>query len=620
MNIVFVLLSFLLASQVECQGESITKAKRLAVAEETFDDNESFEETVESDSSSVSDDDFQDELESGNFSKPVVIKEKPGTKPEATPKPKPDWEGDNADEESEGEAAKTDDMGDTELIRTEGKPGWVEKVLKKAKAILKKKESDSMDGEEHTSGSPTDTQLDEIPSGPFNTLKNAFGTLGSKATGAKKGLTALKGKWNTLSFGDRAVMTQTLQSAASNIDKFAKAGDDPIGAVQGALNMVGQFAALAGPTGQIVAVALSFVSGFLSLFGIGGKKKKSIGQIVREEIDEALAQFYEQDLSNQARGIAKTFDVSKAYVDRLAQSGNKLTVAQAGSLERNVPLYLGLEFMGTLSSEIERLLRANKRNEAKKTLRYIELYAKMAVLKDVIMQEVATLLPDELEPNRQAMFAAHNVLRDQQKELVQFLRAGRFDKSHNKMAVNYFDPDVNPVTDAYMTAVLKIPDYDRSMAGIWCLTPVISGKRELPTTWLRKYDNLMAGGHPYITPYNEGCFWKLIPHGNHLYTVVNTYGGRKYDYYGQYMSFDILSGDRSRLTVESDADLWEIYGNHQKRIRSKWGCDSGNKWCNRQIQPQIESFGFWSTKRVTTFRLTSSNIGYIWWITKNPRV
>ena len=353
-------------------------------------------------------------------------------------------------------------------------------------------------------------------------------------------------------------MTQTLQSAASNIEKFAKAGDDPIGAVQGALNMVGQFAALAGPTGQIVAVALSFVSGFLSLFGIGGKKKKSIGQIVREEIDEALAQFYEQDLSNQARGIAKTFDVSKAYVDRLAQSGNKLTVAQAGSLERNVPLYLGLEFMGTLSSEIERLLRANKRNEAKKTLRYIELYAKMAVLKDVIMQEVATLLPDELEPNRQAMFAAQNVLRGQQKELLQFLRAGRFDKSHNKMAVNYFDPDVNPVTDAYMTAVLKIPDYDRSMAGIWCLTPVIYGKRELPITWLR----VLRTSRPYITLKNEGCFWKLIPHGNYLYTVVNTYRGPEYDYYGQYLSFDRSSGC---LTVNEDADLWEIYGVDQKR-------------------------------------------------------
>ena len=219
--------------------------------------------------------------------------------------------------------------------------------------------------------------------------------------------------------------------------------------------------------------------------------------------------------------------------------------------------------MGTLSSEIERLLRANKRNEAKKTVRYIELYATMAVLKDVIMQEVAILLPDELEPNRQALFAAQNVLRGQQKELIQFLRAGGV----GKVALNYFDPDVSPITDAYLTAVLKVPDYDRSMAGIWCLSPNIADEKILPITWFRNHDSLMEGGHPYITPYNADCFWKLIPHGNHLYTVVNTYGGRKYDYYGQYLSFDTLSGDRikSRLTVEGDAVLWEIYGNKQKR-------------------------------------------------------
>jgi hypothetical protein len=130
--------------------------------------------------------------------------------------------------------------------------------------------------------------------------------LGSKATGAKNGLGSLKSQWNDISFGDRAVITQTLQAAASNIDKFANAGDDPLGAVQGALNMVAQFAALAGPTGQIISVALSFVSGFLSLFGAGGKKEKSVGEIVREEIDAALDQFYENSLSNQASGMRKS--------------------------------------------------------------------------------------------------------------------------------------------------------------------------------------------------------------------------------------------------------------------------------------------------------------------------
>ena len=97
-------------------------------------------------------------------------------------------------------------------------------------------------------------------------------------------------------------MTQTLQAAASNIEKFAKAGDNPLGAVQGAINMVAKFAALAGPTGQIVSVALSFVSGFLSLFGAGEKKKKSVGEIVKEEIDAALDKYYEKTLSNDANG------------------------------------------------------------------------------------------------------------------------------------------------------------------------------------------------------------------------------------------------------------------------------------------------------------------------------
>ena len=404
-----------------------------------------------------------------------------------------------------------------------------------------------------------------VPSGPFNKLKNAFDKLGTRAAGAKQGLTELKQKWNQVPFGEREPVVATLQEAASNIASFANAGDDPIGAVQGAINMVGQFAALAGPTGGIVSVALSFVSGFLSLFGVGGGETKSIGEIVREEIDEAFSQFYEKDLSNQARGIAKTFDVSKAYVDRLAQSGRKLTVHEAGSLERNVPLYLGLGFMGTLSSEIERLLNANEKKDVKKTLKYIELYTTMAVLKDVILQEIATLLPEELERNRQAILAAQDFLRSQQRRLLGFLRAGRV----GKLALNYFDPDVNRVTDAYLTALLKCPDYDRSMAGKWCITPSIRGKRPLPIKWSKEHGYyLVQDGHPYITLGNQGCFWKLIPHGHNLYTIVNTYGGPRHDHYGQYLSFDIQNDPYNQATVESDANLWEITGNNQRRYVS----------------------------------------------------
>lgn len=95
--------------------------------------------------------------------------------------------------------------------------------------------------------------------------------------------------------------------------------------------MVAQFAALADPKGQILSVALSFVSGFLNLFGVGGPKKKSIGQIVREEINDAFDKFYEKDLKNQAQGMARTFQISKAYVDRLAQCPSVLKTNSVAS-------------------------------------------------------------------------------------------------------------------------------------------------------------------------------------------------------------------------------------------------------------------------------------------------
>ena len=256
--------------------------------------------------------------------------------------------------------------------------------------------------------------------------------------------------------------------------------------------MVAQFAALAGPKGQILSVALSFVSGFLSLFGVGGPKKKSIGQIVREEINDTFDKFYEKYLKNQAQGMARTFQISKAYVDRLAQSGQPLTLHDAGSLERNVPLYVGLPFMGKLASEIHSLLQTNKPGDAKKTLRYIELYTKMAILKDMILQEVAALLPVELERNRQALLAAQESLRDQQKEQIGFLRKG----ITGKVALNYFDPDEHPFTDLYLTKVLKLPDYDRSLAGIWCLKPVATKGSILSLPWMKKKSRLMKNGHP----------------------------------------------------------------------------------------------------------------------------
>jgi hypothetical protein len=44
------------------------------------------------------------------------------------------------------------------------------------------------------------------------------------------------------------------------------------------------------------------VSGFLSLFGVGQKKKKTVGEIVREEIQAAFEKYHDQKLIKDAKG------------------------------------------------------------------------------------------------------------------------------------------------------------------------------------------------------------------------------------------------------------------------------------------------------------------------------
>ncbi len=183
-------------------------------------------------------------------------------------------------------------------------------------------------------------------------------------------------------------------------------------------------------------------------------------------------------------------------------------------------------------------------------------------MKDMIMQETAALMPDELAPNRNALLATHVVLRNTQKRLLKFLYES--DLSNN--IIPFFDPDVNHITDLYLNTILKVTNYDRSFAGIWCLTPSITDRTHKSLSWSGKESSLMKGGHPYITVKNDGCFWKLIPHGNHLFTVQNRYKCPGHNHCGQYLNTDTTGSNmKNRATIEQYPDIWEIAGTQQKR-------------------------------------------------------
>ena len=370
-------------------------------------------------------------------------------------------------------------------------------------------------------------------------------------------------KWNEISSDDRGAIVKAVQASAALFDKFSKADEDPVGAVRATIDIVSQFTALAGPTGQIISVALSFVSGFLALFGVGKSKtqKPDFSKIVRKEIDAALDKYYDKVLNDEIAGCLNNFVISKAYVDSLSKSGGKLTEHQGLSLKVHVPLWNGLTLLGKLEHRIKALLKENKRETVEKLLKYIELYARLAILKDMILLQSIALLPDQR--NRAALLSSQLALRKKHKSLLQFLFNAKVD---SKLAVRYFDPDTYPVTDKYLSALLKVPHFDRSMAGKWCITQKGRGwsSTNYALGFFMMYRQLMLYGHPYVMSGGITCNWKVVPHGNNLYTISVTLGCPRGRFCDQYMSHDLV-GDRLRVTVEPDADFWEITGKGLKQ-------------------------------------------------------
>ena len=185
-------------------------------------------------------------------------------------------------------------------------------------------------------------------------------------------------------------------------------------------------------------------------------------------------------------------------------------------------------------------------------------------MKDMVMQETAALKPYKLAPIREALLAAQEILRCTQKRLLQFLYSS--DLSNN--FIPFYDPNVNVVTDSYLSTILKVPNYDRSLAGVWCLTPHIRNQPLHPLSWSESKSSLIKDGHPYVITQNTGCFWKLIPHGKYLFTVQNTYKCPNHNHCGKYLNSDSTGSNRkNRETIEQYPDVWEIFGTQQRRFQ-----------------------------------------------------
>ncbi|XP_028514334.1 uncharacterized protein LOC114574878 [Exaiptasia diaphana] len=282
-----------------------------------------------------------------------------------------------------------------------------------------------------------------------------------------------------------------------------------------------------------------------------------------------------------------------------------------------VPMTQGAEFMGELASVILKMFKDNKVSDAKKCIKYCELYATLTSIRDMILTQFISMSSNvkNVQNDVNGLIGYRQNFRDGTKALFEKL----YTVDYFSNIMPYFDPDDSTVTDTYSTVMLNLGKYDRSLSGQYCLQ--YEGNKDFE--WQRKEGWFeLTDERPYTTvrssTNNLNCFWKLIPHGKSTYSIVNKYKcDKKYDYCDAMLSWD-SDDNKAYVGLDyKDPVLWEIAGNDWRYIRNKWHCPS-HKFCDKDLRVlyRRETRVFRGSKGLLVGQLALPDGKYYWKLRK----
>ena len=228
---------------------------------------------------------------------------------------------------------------------------------------------------------------------------------------------------------------------------------------------------------------------------------------------KALAQHRDEQLTEKANGIIRAFRELKAYVDGVTQSGQELSEAEIIVVSYRVPMTLEFEFMGELSGRIEALLKKNTVSDADKCLKYCELYAQLAALKDMMLTQIIGI-SDPMSNDRNGVLAYQIAFRRGIKHLFESL----YTVNYGQKITPFFDPDSSVITDAFSTTLLNLGNYDRSVFGLYCIENLRESK---DLVWSTLLSDSYFSRKPYLV-LTTTAIGKWCPMGEILSALSTT--------------------------------------------------------------------------------------------------
>ena len=353
--------------------------------------------------------------------------------------------------------------------------------------------------------------------------KDSQGKDSPVASRAKNALKKISSTWKDMDATKRNSYVLTLNTVAGNTEKFANAGEDPITAIQGGINIVGALASFAGPVGQVVSVVASFVSAILGLFNKGSKQAPDVTAMVREEIRTALDDMREEDMKNQAVGNLLGIQNGLEYLDGFeTELQEPISTKEGNTLLKAINVKDGTVFMGTFSSFLNTWADVKDTKRAAKVMNLINAFASLCNLKDLTIQRVINLIPLDVHPEERNNINGLSQRREGLFESQKILYQKFYSLDTSSKVVTLYDPQAHDNFHAYAKA-LGITTFPDLYPGLRC----IKNKNNNYVEWRSVQTSELPYPYLKLTDGTPKCTWRIVNHGNDLVSVFTKEGSFK---------------------------------------------------------------------------------------------
>lgn len=376
--------------------------------------------------------------------------------------------------------------------------------------------------------------------------------------------------WNNQTKGERRKRAIAIKAVADNIGAISKAPFDLTSSFLAVINLLNAIKLLTSrsPKGRIDSLPAMYTTSCMNLFGetVVTMDIKTIAII---EINGVMAKYPEQDIIQGAQTTRDGYLSLKNFVNNIASGNNQSKMNPRDTDKINIftsRLYMkGFPVIDHLHSHILRMskLSSPTGTEAKKFLTYIELYVKLNTLRHMIITHLLSLVPKKSKCVIEFVLSLLKTSKEGSRKLLKFI----YSHSVKSKFMAYYDGQVYKITNAYLADYLEIPRPD-DYPGMSCIQSLNDTKVKYKSfgyhiPW--KWHAFSGVNHPYFIRANSlgtVCIWKIVSHGQNLYSIVNKDGCPNGNWCDALLSFDGLTPHP--VTVEhNDPVLWEITGNYQ---------------------------------------------------------